>query len=76
VYILNLAKLYIKEKTEKYLYRFIRSNYGEVSYLSTVYSFGDVYVSKKPQFKKSEMHRGLPSGAVVSASKASRRGAI
>jgi len=38
VHILNLAKLYIKEQTEKYLYRFIHSNYWEVSYLSTVYS--------------------------------------
>ena len=38
VHILNLAKLDINEKIEKYLYRFIHSNYGEVSYLSTAYS--------------------------------------
>jgi hypothetical protein len=31
---------------------------------------------KKPLFKKSEIHRDLPSGTVVSASKASRRDAI
>ena len=33
LHILNLAKLYINEKTEKYLCRFIHSNYGEVSHL-------------------------------------------
>ena len=38
LHIFNLAKLHINEKTEKYLYRFIHSNYWEVSYLSTVYS--------------------------------------